>query len=561
MGDKVSEAGPQEEYSQDINLEVDIEKIYKNFIMEIDKIRSHLSVQDNSSLNTITSTSNTTSPATLKNDKGPQESRCHAFYRLLGLPVVGYPLDGYAYYSPGFDKPNNSDQTISDKKLKIAQSIFKNIDLKNMLDERENNPRYYSSIFNSQGVEATILAMASCDLRPFSISFANLTGPLDTNTNHQTYDTELARLINESFSKNLGEDVNDGYYTEPNRTHLLAPLMVDPRIDFNVYPKRNTLAVPFLANKSETKLSDGIFLKRPYIEKVCRDRFDTSDKSIELGESTKAILLDIVNNKALTNDSLIKKATDPNKITSSLVQFTNYINSIRSVLLKLKESINAVNPVLNMTNISNASWNWVPIVNKNGLETLCTTQDILASLSNNSYYFNTQKDQELISLLYQKGLNDISNKLNTVQAPDVGDFAFDNTELTPDNNSSDSIKDLSQARIDDLSESRKKYCDAANQAVRIIEIIMGEFSGLGLIDILAISATFWIMDEADLLGLLDDIAIDRMLLNPNLKAPAVLARKASPPGINISLTNFQNKVTEVYNLVDELWKQITTQSS
>ena len=67
----------------DQSYDVDIDKIYQNFIQEIDNYRS-------------------------ETDGEKTESRCHAFYRILGLPVC----DKKNIYSPGFDKPNNSNKIV-----------------------------------------------------------------------------------------------------------------------------------------------------------------------------------------------------------------------------------------------------------------------------------------------------------------------------------------------------------------------------------------------------------------------------------------------------------------
>lgn len=548
----IKDAGPQEAYVDNQNYDVDIEKIYNNFIVEIDKIRSHVSVQNNPSLNDITTAKASQTPTNINVDQVPQESRCHAFYRLLGLPVT----DGVSMYTPGYDKNNNSNKTINDSKLKIAQKLFENKKVKNLLDTKENSPRDYAAIFSNQDVNSIILTMSLAEVRPINASFNKIVGIFDTDENHQKYDCALAQRLQSTITYN--SKVADK--VSKNRSHILTPLIVDPRIDFNVYPKRNMLAVPFLKDKSDTILSDGIYLKRPYIEKVCRDRLDTRPKVVTLGTATQGIIDNIKTNPFIKDNALIQKAFDPAHITSETTQFANYFNSIRSVLVRMYESVNKLTPVLAADPFSNgtAAYNWMPIPSKTGPEGGCTTRDLLSDQSDDPN--NTFLDKELLKLLYAQGLANISNKLTSVQDPDVGSFAFDGTELTPDNNSSDSMGDLIQSPIDSLVNDRKNFTDAANDAARTIEIILGEFSGLGLLDILVISSAFWVTDKKDLLGLLDDIAINRMLQYPYLQATEVKDRQANGPLIGDSLLNFQTRIKEIYDICSQLWLQIQVEN-
>ncbi|MGO9428290.1 hypothetical protein, partial [Rhodoblastus sp.] len=61
--------------------------------MKTTDLIASLNINPNST--TAAPTPNTTTPVLLA-----QESRCHAFYRILGLPVVN--ASGSQYYNPGF---------------------------------------------------------------------------------------------------------------------------------------------------------------------------------------------------------------------------------------------------------------------------------------------------------------------------------------------------------------------------------------------------------------------------------------------------------------------------
>lgn len=539
--------------TDDQDLEVDIEKIYKNFIIEIDKIRSHVSVQNNPSLQKITNSSFGSDILGIIVDKNPQESRCHAFYRLLGLPIS----NGSELYCPGMDIPNNSNKELNDAKSKIAQKVSQSKPMLALLDARENNARTYLSIFSLQDVDAMVLAMSLAEIRAFNTSLEKISGSFDTDLKNQVYTAKLsADLVHKVVNNG-----NKATKVFSDRLHILAPFIVDPRIDLSISPGRNRLAVPFLSDKSETKLTDNVYLKRPYIEKICRERLDIRPKINNYGDNTKSIIDNIKNNDSIKDVDLIKKAFNSDTITSDSVQFLKYFNAIRSVLNKLFEATNDVTRVLAAATGSegHADFNWTPIPAKTGPENGCTTRDLLTGQANDPN--NTNKDKDLLQQLYKQNLNSISNKLNNLEVSDLGGFAFDNIELTPDTNSSDSFKDITATTAETQTNFRNSLCDTANAGVRTIEIIMGEFSGLGLCDILAISAAFWVVDKDVLLDLLDDVTIQRILLNKNLISSEVTARASRKPDINASLLKFQNKVKEIFDVMEKLYQQIKTENA
>ena len=87
----------------------DFDYLYETFISSIDRIRSHYNGLANSKeLNT----------------PQYQESRCSAFFRRIGFPVVA---DGNNFHSPGFDPNLNTEKDARDNYKKIDDSIIENI--------------------------------------------------------------------------------------------------------------------------------------------------------------------------------------------------------------------------------------------------------------------------------------------------------------------------------------------------------------------------------------------------------------------------------------------------
>jgi hypothetical protein len=82
-------------------------------------------------------------------------------------------------------------------------------------------------------------------------------------------------------------------------------------------------------------------------------------------------------------------------------------------------------------------------------------------------------------------------------------------------------------------------------------MIMGEFSGLGLADIVAIMGSLYVMPFEDLLGFLDDDAIVRA--EEVLEQPAdSLKNKRS--GITDAMTSLCNTVNGFYQIMDQIFQ-------
>src|ERR1700678_1107164 len=107
----------QGNYQSGQNFNIDIDQLYADFIQEIDANRSIANIRvgtnalNNLQLSTIAGITNKT-----KKESTVQESRVHAFYRLLGLPIVA---QNGQFYNPGLDTVVDPNRTI-DKSLKIT---------------------------------------------------------------------------------------------------------------------------------------------------------------------------------------------------------------------------------------------------------------------------------------------------------------------------------------------------------------------------------------------------------------------------------------------------------
>ena len=92
--------------------------------------------------------------------------------------------------------------------------------------------------------------------------------------------------------------------------------------------------------------------------------------------------------------------------------------------------------------------------------------------------------------------------------------------------------------------SRSQLLDEAGQALQTIEMIMGEFSGLGLCDIIAIMGSLYVMDISYVLGLLDKDAYTRatIMLGDSLPVP--------DGDIQACLAQLTSTVMQFYQIMD-----------
>ena len=108
----------------DQNYNLDIDQMFKDWIAPIDALRSYAAPNLGAEFNKLGSGTDKTDITDyvkkIKIETTPQESRCHAFYRLIGLPVVS---NDNTIYSPGFDIFRCKGKKISKlDKLNIARN-------------------------------------------------------------------------------------------------------------------------------------------------------------------------------------------------------------------------------------------------------------------------------------------------------------------------------------------------------------------------------------------------------------------------------------------------------
>src|ERR1022692_1857388 len=165
------------------NYDIDIKEMFQNFIsggtnadgtsntgsIGIDDLRGNINVQALGSstkdlitllnINPDAKTSSPVSGTVPMPGTFAQESRCHAFYRLIGFPVVS--SDKSSFYSPGYDSIKKDGRTIDlAKKISIASNMDSKFEA--ISQARETWVSNISNIFSiPTSVEAGVLSLTS----------------------------------------------------------------------------------------------------------------------------------------------------------------------------------------------------------------------------------------------------------------------------------------------------------------------------------------------------------------------------------------------------------------
>jgi hypothetical protein len=518
---------PQDKYqnNQDI-LDINFEDLYNNFITPIDLIRSHYNalVLNSQELNT----------------PQYQESRQHAFYRMIGFPVVA---DANNFYSPGYDPNLNLHAASIAAYKKISDIISNNLSITNQFAYRESIPTSYNKIFSSGGIVAQGITLGSVFIRNFDKQLGE-TDPL-------TDDKNKNQIINQ---RNI--EVENVFVGLPlsifnNSLHPIKPFVVDPRIDNSIRPIKNRICAPFLIDKTQTKIfisSNGSSdnLKRPFIEKAISTVFDNSNTTLLTGKVVLDNLLANINsNKNIKDQDLLDTASNPaGQFSSAVVIFNNYIKIIQIVVEKLVNNIKKVQYIRQRINFK-------PIPDpKNGVEGGGTLNAIDP---NDGPPNNKEAEVNIIKLMQKQVLSQLTFDIGLQGVPDPGDFAFSNlddmvfsVEKNVKKSYDDNLNQLNDLRNNSLGNPGIEY-------LKNIEIIMGEFSGIGLIDMIAIQAALFAMDPASLLGLIDVRAFERL---KKYRTSTINLGGTKQNDVITALTNFEKTLKNIYLYIQFYYNSI-----
>jgi hypothetical protein len=596
---------PQSTYRNYQNLKVNIPKMYKHYITGgstpgdneiseipgIDDVRATISVSTTGQTTTnliksLNISPTSTTPASTPNTATPvrqaQESRCHAFYRIIGFPVV--TSDKSRFYNPGLDVIRQYDAQGNPiaRKITLAEKIqiAENVDPKfeSISQSREAYAAGTAAIFAvPNSVEAGVLALTSGtygtngspNIRQFNAPFSVNTAldPFDFSIADQAY-SKPGNIVSTSSLVGTDEvvlaDYQDGNGVKPNisiggykilqqHEHIIVPFMVDPRIDFSIWAnKSNTvksvsrrIAVPFVPDASFQMAGSANFSDTPYLEKIITKRFATFNNTLDAGTTAQDIV-DYVKQFKSIQDIKIGSTTISNIFSNNIFKlqeqdaFAKYLNKIQSM-------IDALSSALKVIHSRQGSYYWLPIPSQQGPEGGCTVRDVPININFNSDHLVNPGDTDIIVNqlnFFMTNINSGASQANSV--PDIAGVNTPSVGFQFDSDTSDSEGDVTSNTKDILIKIRKQLLGDAGDALQTVEMIMGEFSGLGLCDIIAVLGALNVMPAENLLGFLDLDAYDRAKSKLGQSLPA-------KPDINTSMTSLASYVSSFYQIMDKMF--------
>jgi len=543
----------QANFQTNQNFNININEVYQDFIKEIDENRSIVNVQvNNAQLNQFNINTISSLGRVLKVESVPQESRAHAFYRLIGLPVIS---QSNAFYNPGLDTIGGPRTIYLSDKITIANNQDNKFKALSLL--RENYINKVLNIFNvtpTTITASTLSLTSSITTRSFTIPTAKNTDPFSFSAADQQYVPSFNSIVGANqvslfqYQDEFGAfpDISNLSF---NRYHFIQPFIVDARIDFSVNPSSRKVAVPFTPSKNNLLISENTYVKRPLLEKVIRDRL-SANQNVTVSTSQQKIIDYVINVPTVKNDSLIQQFIGNINTynTSQLSQFEKFLFIIQAMCEQL------VKAQLNIQ-LAQSRYYWIPITSNIGPEGGSDIKGIIISNSLSNTLITVQ-DRAIIN----GTLNQFANTFETASSetngtPDLGNTIFDGGtkffNLTFNSDTSRSLGDIVSNQLNYLNKKRDHDLGVANSALQTIETIMGEWGGLGLCDIVAIMGALYTMPQASLVGLLDIDAFNRMLVSLNLQQ-----NQPEKNDIVQSLQDFTNTVNDYYNLTNDIYKNL-----
>ena len=534
-------ANDQSSHESENDFKIDIDVIYSDLIKEIDQSRSFINISNKKNqeiLNSLTVDNISNIGQLLKPEIKAQESRCHAFFRLIGLPVVS---SSYEFYNPGLDIIDNPNRKITQEFKQKVRSYsltgFRTLSL-----FRETYLLDSSKIFSlTNSIDASVLALSSgVSSRGYFTTVDKVEQEFDFEKTHQSYKVDfktpgVVGKRNVSLLEYI--DVNGNTPKLGNeRYHVIFPHIVDPWIDVSVNPLSSLVAVPFTTDIMHLQINNTQQAKRPLLEKIIKDRYNEAS-NIDAGEFTKRFSSYITKIQDLSNTNLLRNINEYKTQTDQL-NFKLYLSMIQAMNDKLIEAQTLISK-------AQSAYYWLPIPSNTGPEGGCSIKNITSQFSDKviDAKLYTSRDQDMIETLVFQTISNVRTNLSTINTTNQTNYTLQ-IESALDPSSTNAYGTQVAENAETQAAERNQYLSDAGKALRTVEIIKGEFSGLGLCDIIATMGALYIMPREELLGFLDKDAYARA------KKELKLTSEENPTTIGQALKSLFNTAKDFYSIME-----------
>lgn len=542
MVDKIETQSIGEQQAESIlddyqSIDLDINTLVKKFIFPIDRYRSHNAPIVSGPLN----------QAGLPSTIFPQESRAHTFYRILGLPAI--TPDG-KFFNTGFNPLVNAEEE------RRRTDVYNGIPtaVKQLVQIRENSSRDNYGYFRSGGLDAAVFSVALAipkGQRPLTVAEADELASLDKPSQQIVPIPVRKSVIERRYKQSDGSAITS---FKDNVRHVLAPFMTDPVIAANIDPKSGStsvmVAVPFL---NDTEYERNKFAKRPGIEFILRLRLRQQNLENQINANFANVDLSIFETEVSADNQREIAATlsdigvdevDVNQTLGKsgrieLLTLDNLVRTYKGLISLYVKSIEIIENVYQ--NIV-----WCPMSRDGGPEkgTEVSTEYIIPQ----RFLNNWELERRIRQLEIKASL--ASQQLEIGETAEEKPLAFSDFTISEFQNVADTFKN----QLQEAKNERTQWETDASNALRTIEFISGEVSGLGLVDIIAIYAALWAVDITVLLDLIDDAAAKRLNDIPELKTDDTAARASKQGSAADAYDKLARQIQAILSYGDKLFK-------
>jgi len=522
---------------QSIELNIDGDGgLISKFIRPIDEIRSKSSPEPTGPLDQ--------QDATPANDL--KESRAHAFYRLLGLPTIA---PNGKYFSPGYDTRVRSDLSLQEIREEINDAIPPNV--KRAISARESEARERYAYFANRSVNTAVYGLALATpkgQKPINMIDASINALEEADEQLFEIESRNSFITTRFMQKDESEITN----TFSSVRHKLRPFMTDPVIDANVSPNSGSanvrIAAPFIS-EDQAEESKGKLLRRCGLEFILRLRL--RERSLEelAEEQSDNIDLSLFPDEIAVNESVLLNTLlelgisrdDISKLSgSSLLDVQTIQDLTKTYKGLIGEYVGAIETIENVYK----DINWSPLPEKGGPE---------KGTKINNIYISPKKFEstwELNQRIYR-----LEHKAAVAKRQDDLGLDQDDVELGTNRFAIQAYQNVGKLFAEEFASAKAELDRQeaiGSNALRTIELISGEVSGLGLIDIIAIYMALWSVPVSVLLNLLDDRAAARLGKITALQTSDVIDRISGTGDALSAYADLEERIISILSYGDRL---------
>jgi hypothetical protein len=392
--------------------------------------------------------------------------------------------------------------------------------------------------------------------KPFIIALGSESFKSLAQPDPQSFPIPLRKsLIQERYKKRDGSDIT-GYFND-TVFHPITPLMTDPVIAANVDPKSGDqsrlIGAPFL-EKNDLEFQRNKYAKRPGLEFILRLRLRQQNIAEQTG-----VAIDNIDLTTLEGDISIDRQRDiAATLTDSgvadvdveqvlgesgrieLYTLNDLVKSYKGLIHLYAENIEKIERIYPQII-------WVPLSNEGGPEqgTEVSTGFIIPKRKIDS----RELQYRIVQLEAKSAIAKM--QLEIGETADETPLAYSDFTISEFQN----LAEVFESELQKAKNERDKLEAEASNALRIVEFISGEVSGLGLVDIIAIYMALWSLDVSVLLDLIDDAAIERLNQISELSTSDTTARAGRQGNAKEAYEKLAERVQTILSYGDRLYKR------